>query len=551
MKRVFYLITAFLVCLIMLPLQAFAADSSILPDDMPELCNQESWEVLALSNKLRIANGALPITTFGTLQQAANIRADELVTYYSHSRPDYSSCFTVFDDVGLRYYSAGENIAAGYTSPASVTDGWYNSSGHRANMLNTNFYHGGMGFNSNYWVQLFMSAGCSVTDMELILPEDGCVITLGHEVEDSGAAVALNCSVHGWCYMPLISEMCTGADLENIGEYTVTASYGNLSEKFTLKVIDIITEGDFVAYADGGSAVIAMWTGKAYDEVVVPDTIGGYPVVGLGDSLFESATLTSVTLPNTIESIGDRCFAYSYIPEVVIPDGVKNVGEQAFYGSYLYRTGEIVIPASVENIGVYAFSYINRATNFVVDEDNMHYVSYEGVLYNKDMTTLINYPISKADESYVVPESVTLIYCTAFARQNNLIDLYVYSPSVRAMTYTFFDACFNVWCYEDTSLYTHVKNETGGSYCTAVPLPYFSISEEKDGLAVTLTDKYTNGWYLMAGYDENGRMVDVVTVSGVERNTCTMPLTAKKLIMYNLDENFVPTGKSKLLWEVE
>ena len=162
-------------------------------------------------------------------------------------------------------------------------------------------------------------------------------------------------------------------------------------------------------------------TGKAYDEVVVPDTIGGYPVVGLGDSLFESATLTSVTLPNTIESIGDRCFAYAYIPEVVIPDGVKNVGEQAFYGSYLYRTGEIVIPASVENIGAYAFSYINRATNFVVDEDNMHYVSYEGVLYNKDMTTLINYPISKADESYVVPESVTLIYCTAGAGPSCLI----------------------------------------------------------------------------------------------------------------------------------
>ena len=68
---------------------------------------------------------------------------------------------------------------------------------------------------------------------------------------------------------------------------------------------------------------------------------------------------------------------------------------------------------------------------------------------------------------------------------------------------------------------------------------------------ITLTDKYTNGWYLMAGYDENGRMVDVVTVSGVQRNTCTMPLTAKKLIMYNLDENFVPTGKSKLLWEAE
>ena len=119
------------------------------------------------------------------------------------------------------------------------------------------------------------------------------------------------------------------------------------------------------------------------------------------------------------------------------------------------------------------------------------------------------------------------------------------------MTYTFFDADFNVWCYEDTSLYTHVKNQTGDSYCTASPLPFFSVAEETDGLTVTLTDKYTEGFYLMAGYDENGRMVGAATVSGVERNTCTMPLTAKKLIMYNLDEDFVPKGEAKLLWEAE
>ena len=77
-----------------------------------------------------------------------------------HTRPDGTSCFTVLDQNGINYFSAGENIAMGYPTSESVVNGWMNSSGHKANILNSSFTHIGVGcYEENgyyYWVQLFI-----------------------------------------------------------------------------------------------------------------------------------------------------------------------------------------------------------------------------------------------------------------------------------------------------------------------------------------------------------------------------------------------------------
>ena len=59
---------------------------------------------------------------------------------------------------GLTYRTAGENIAMGYPTPGAVVDGWMNSEGHRANILNPSFTVIGVGYVSegNYWTQMFI-----------------------------------------------------------------------------------------------------------------------------------------------------------------------------------------------------------------------------------------------------------------------------------------------------------------------------------------------------------------------------------------------------------
>lgn len=115
-------------------------------------------QVLELVNQQRSANGLAPLSMNATLQENANVRAVEIATLFDHTRPDGSSCFTA---ITVPYSYAGENIAAGYASPQSVVDGWMNSPGHRANILNSTFtqigigYYQGGSYGSN-WVQLFI-----------------------------------------------------------------------------------------------------------------------------------------------------------------------------------------------------------------------------------------------------------------------------------------------------------------------------------------------------------------------------------------------------------
>lgn len=131
-------------------------------------------QVAGLVNKEREANGLSYVKYSDKLSQAATKRAEEIVSTFSHTRPDGSSCFTVIDEYGIGYYTVGENIAAGQTSPASVMNSWMNSTGHRANILNSDFNFIGVGVAKEggmyYWVQLF--AGSNSLSGTVILAED-------------------------------------------------------------------------------------------------------------------------------------------------------------------------------------------------------------------------------------------------------------------------------------------------------------------------------------------------------------------------------------------
>ena len=119
-------------------------------------------ECFELINKERTSRGLSALEYASDIAEACDIRAQELVEKFDHTRPDGSSCSTAFDEVGASYGTWGENIAAGSTTPASTVESWMNSSGHKANILKKSFTKGSIGFcydpNSEYkyyWVQMF------------------------------------------------------------------------------------------------------------------------------------------------------------------------------------------------------------------------------------------------------------------------------------------------------------------------------------------------------------------------------------------------------------
>ena len=126
--------------------------------------NNFAEQVVTLENRIRVANGLNTLTTYDKLTEVAQLRAKEIETNYSHTRPDGTKCFTALEDAGIRSATAGENIAKGYSTPERVVDAWMNSPGHRANILNPSYTMIGVGYvydeyttDANYWTQVFIA----------------------------------------------------------------------------------------------------------------------------------------------------------------------------------------------------------------------------------------------------------------------------------------------------------------------------------------------------------------------------------------------------------
>ncbi|MFD6415785.1 sigma-70 family RNA polymerase sigma factor [Streptomyces sp. NPDC060194] len=118
-------------------------------------------QVVALVNTERGKAGCAPVTSNSALARAAADHSADMAArdYFSHSSPDGTDPGDRITAAGYRWSTYGENIARGQQSPASVMEGWMNSPGHRANILNCGFKELGVGVHQAqggpWWTQAF------------------------------------------------------------------------------------------------------------------------------------------------------------------------------------------------------------------------------------------------------------------------------------------------------------------------------------------------------------------------------------------------------------
>ncbi len=129
-------------------------------NDPNQSVHEYALRVVELVNEEREKAGLNALTLREDITEAAHVRAVESETLFSHTRPDGTSFATALQEAGVSYRGAGENIAWGQKTPEEVMQGWMNSAGHRANILNEKYTSIGVGYyqNSagvNYWSQLF------------------------------------------------------------------------------------------------------------------------------------------------------------------------------------------------------------------------------------------------------------------------------------------------------------------------------------------------------------------------------------------------------------
>lgn len=120
-------------------------------------------EVVKLVNQQRAKAGLPLLKQNWQLSRVARYKSQDMINknYFSHQSPTYGSPFNMMESFGLKFSSAGENIAMGQRTAAEVMNAWMNSPGHRSNILNPSYTQIGVGLakaknGTCYWTQMFI-----------------------------------------------------------------------------------------------------------------------------------------------------------------------------------------------------------------------------------------------------------------------------------------------------------------------------------------------------------------------------------------------------------
>ncbi len=176
---------------------------------------------------------------------------------------------------------------------------------------------------------------------------------------------------------------------------------------------------------------------KYLEQISFPATL-----TEISSDAFYSSSLKKAVIPDSVTTIGAGAFANCYdLSEVKLPESLTVLNKNVF--RYCTRLKEITIPASVTDISSYSFGYCSSLSSIIVDAENENYTAVDGVLYNKEKSTLCIYPAGKNDNSFSIPEGVISFVEYSLTGNRNLKEIFI-PASVTDIGAYFLYACHSL-----------------------------------------------------------------------------------------------------------
>lgn len=251
-------------------------------------------------------------------------------------------------------------------------------------------------------------------------------------------------SESAFCDCTDLEEIVIGKGVQTIGDYAFSYTgpdyvYFNL-EKLVIKCfkdsyantyaetngfkysfIETGEENAYLYYILNNEVTVTGYSSELNSSLFVPQEISGYPVKSIDDYAFKgNSDIKKLFLPETLKSIGSCAFKDCEVLE------------------------EVAVTAGVETIGKLAFAGCVSLKSFKVDDNNQSFSSdSQGVLFNKDKTTLISYPAGSASKVYTAPDGVVNVDEYAFSQCKKLKEI-VLPSSVKTIGVRAFEKCTTV-----------------------------------------------------------------------------------------------------------
>lgn len=291
-----------------------------------------------------------------------------------------------------------------------------------------------------------------------------------------------------------------------------------------------------------GDGVVEIGGSAFWECTKLSDLTFGNSVSNIGGGAFSRCfDLANITLPDSVANIGSSAFNNcTSLGSVVIPENVATIGGSAF--RLCQAMESITIGSGTTSIGSGAFGACTSLTNIAVDAANPAYSSSDGVFFNKDQTTLLQFPGGKTG-SYTIPGSVATITPSAFS-SCHLTDVTVPGSvatigsyafySCSALTGTYFEGDAPdpgasgdyMFQYSNNVIVYYLAGTAGwgatyGGRPTALWLPADSIILEDPGVAANQFGFSING--------ASGQVVVVEASTALTNSAAWLPLQTNTL----------------------